>query len=121
MRTAAARVQAAAGRTTGGGFAHGGDRRSAERSSGKLPLDRIERAASSGVGERTQRKLDALARRAPDLLEKVKAGELSAHAAAKEAGIVKERTALDDLKRAWMKATMDERHQFEQWSRRHCG
>ncbi len=33
------------------------------------------RAEAAGIGERTQRKLDAPARRAPDLLDKVKTGE----------------------------------------------
>lgn len=50
---------------------------------------RHEKAEAAGIGERTQRKLDALARQAPELLEQVKEGRLSAHAAAIEAGIVK--------------------------------
>jgi hypothetical protein len=48
-----------------------------------------DRAAASGISLRTQRKLDMLARKRPDLLEEVKAGRMSAHAAAVEAGIVK--------------------------------
>jgi hypothetical protein len=46
------------------------------------------RAADAGVSRFTQQKLDALARRAPSLLDEVRAGRLSAHAAAVKAGIV---------------------------------
>jgi hypothetical protein len=47
------------------------------------------RSLMNGVSKRTQEKLDALARRFPALHEKVKAGRMSCHAAAVEAGIVK--------------------------------
>ena len=39
--------------------------------------------------QRSQRKLDALAKKRPDLLEAVRSGIMSAHCAAVEAGIVK--------------------------------
>jgi hypothetical protein len=42
-------------------------------------LSRTSMAQDNGVSRSTQQKLDALARKRPDLLEKVKAGELSAH------------------------------------------
>jgi hypothetical protein len=51
-----------------------------------------KRAATAGISRDTQRKLDRLARERPDLLAEVKAGRLSAHAAAVEAEIVKRRT-----------------------------
>lgn len=71
-----------------------------------------ERAATNGVGVVTQRKLDALARRAPDLFAAVKGGRMSAHAAAKAAGIVKEKSNLEKLTALWAKATDEERQQF---------
>jgi hypothetical protein len=61
------------------------------------------RANTNGASERTQRKLDALARKAPELLERVRRGELSAHAAAK--AVVREPTPLEFLQRAWKKAS----------------
>jgi hypothetical protein len=74
----------------------GGDRRSEVfQSRGKLPLDPVpvpqpvpqaERAERAGIGERTQRKLDKLARERPDLHVQVAAGVKSAQAAAIEAG-----------------------------------
>jgi hypothetical protein len=55
---------------------------------GNLPKSQGRRAEAAGISERTQRNLDALARRAPALLDEVRAGRLSAHAAAVQAGIV---------------------------------
>jgi hypothetical protein len=49
------------------------------------------RARDAGTSLRTQRKLDALARRAPELLEAVRAGRMSATAACIAAGIEKPR------------------------------
>jgi hypothetical protein len=48
-----------------------------------------DRASKFGIGTRTQEKLDRLARDFPLLHERVKSGELSVHAAAVQAGIVK--------------------------------
>jgi hypothetical protein len=87
--TAALRVTAAARATTGevlpvAGFV-------AERREGRQirdPRSQAARARENGVSTHTQRTLDALARHRPDLLEAVRAGELSAHRAAIEAGIV---------------------------------
>jgi hypothetical protein len=84
----ALRVEAAARATTGellacDGTVHPGNARQfTNRSQGA-------RAAAAGISVRTQRTLDRLAKLRPDLLEAVKAGELSAHRAAIEAGIVR--------------------------------
>jgi hypothetical protein len=78
--------------------------------SGNLPgPTQGERAARSGVGTRTQRKLDHLARLRPDLLEEVRA--------ATEAGIVKPPTPLERLRSAWKRASDDARREFlrEAW------
>lgn len=49
---------------------------------GKLPISKQpQRAEESGIGVRTQRKLDYLARHATDLFARVQAGDLSADAA----------------------------------------
>jgi hypothetical protein len=54
-----------------------------------------------------------IARDRPDILQRMKDGEFpSVRAAAIEAGIVKVPTALDLLKRAWAKATDQERAAF---------
>jgi hypothetical protein len=87
--TAAPRVEAAARATIGEvlpvvGFV-------AERRQGAQvahPRSQAARAKEGGVSRRTQQKLGALARVRPDLLEAVRAGRISAHRAAVEAGII---------------------------------
>jgi hypothetical protein len=49
---------------------------------------------------------------AAELLPQVLDGSLSAHAAAKKMGWRKERTALDDLRAAWKRASDEERQRF---------
>ena len=57
-----------------------------------------------------------LARDAPEVLEQLRAGEFkSVRAAAKAAGIVKEPTRLEILKKTWTKADADERLRFLEW------
>jgi hypothetical protein len=46
---------------------------------GNLPVYQTERALRNGVGIRTQRQLDRLARDFPDLHGKVCSGEMSSH------------------------------------------
>lgn len=52
-------------------------------------IKQATRAKATGVSRDTQQKLDALSKKAPALLAKVRAGEMSCHAAAVQAGIVK--------------------------------
>jgi len=56
--------------------------------------------------------LDRLKRERPDLFDRVCAGELSPNAAAIEAGWRKPATPLSLLRKAWAKATADERAAF---------
>jgi len=56
--------------------------------------------------------LDRLSRERPDLYQRVIAKELTANAAAAEAGWRGKATALDDLQRAWKRATPEERAAF---------
>jgi hypothetical protein len=56
--------------------------------------------------------LRRLARDAPKLLESIKRGELSVNQAAIRAGIRKKPTPLQELLRAWKKATKEERTEF---------
>jgi hypothetical protein len=56
--------------------------------------------------------LDRLKRDRPDLFDKVCAGELSANAAAIEAGWRKPPTPLGTLRKAWAKATPDQQAEF---------
>jgi hypothetical protein len=87
--TAAPRVGAAARATTGAVLpAH----RPREESRHVADLSQPARAKAAGVSVRTQRKLDRLARERPDLLAEVRAGRLSAHRAAIEAGVVRKPT-----------------------------
>lgn len=108
---AAERVQAAAVKTTGKVLPSDG---SVNQWVGKLPahLTQDARAEAAGVSTRTQKKLDALARRAPELLAAVREGRMTAHAAAKAAGIVKEKSTVEKLSALWAKATIEERQAF---------
>lgn len=116
----AARVLAAAKATTGevlpaDGTVHPGN------ASQFASLSQAGRAKENGVSKRTQEKLDALARKAPEKLEEVQAGKKSTHRACVEAGIVKEPTPLDLLRRAWAKASEAERLAFLTWTAREEG
>jgi hypothetical protein len=115
----AARIVAAAERTTGEVLP---SHRPAAESRQVSDLSQPARAAEAGVSERTQRKLDALAHRRPDLLDEVKAGRRSAHAASLEAGIVKLPDPYKQLCRWWAAASEEQRAAFEDyiamWRRR---
>jgi hypothetical protein len=96
----------AAEKTTGAVLPRGGDQRSEEsepRRKLRNDSSQAERAKSAGISKRQQENLDALARRAPNLHDAVKAGEISVHSACVRAGIVKVPTALEVAKRAWFK------------------
>lgn len=67
-----------------------------------------ESVSGRGV-EYTLARLD---RDQPELADRVRAGELSANAAAIEAGFRKQQTPLDRLRAAWRKASNDERQTF---------
>lgn len=60
--------------------------------------------------------LTRLEKEAPAFYRRVVAGELSAHAAAKAAGIVHDKTTLQHLQRWWQKATAAERQAFLEWT-----
>lgn len=66
------------------------------------------------AGNTRQAALRRLRKDRPDLLERVVTGELSAHAAAVEAGFRKQRTPLDLLRSAWRRASVDEREAFRE-------
>lgn len=85
---------------------HGGDRKSeGEKSTLQSNLD--------GQGNRASYLTRRIARDRPDVLERMKAGEFkSVRAAAKEAGIVKERTPLEKAKAAFLMLGDDERREF---------
>lgn len=68
--------------------------------------------SSDPIGRGSDYALARLERDRPELAEKVKAGELSANAAAVEAGFRKKPTALSQLRAAWRRATQDERETF---------
>lgn len=108
---------AAANPETGKVLPRGGDQKSEQsKSMSKLDIDtQAERAQQNGIGRQTQIKLDALARQAPELLEQVKEGRLSAHAAAIEAGIVKVPSNLEKAKKAALKLTEEELVEFQDW------
>lgn len=60
-------------------------------------ITQSQRAAKAGVSRATQATIDAVRRIDPILADRVEAGEVAAKTAARKVGVVKERTALDDL------------------------
>jgi hypothetical protein len=70
------------------------------------------RAEEAGISRAQQQKLDALARRAPELHAKVKAGEMSTHRACVEAGIVRVPTPLERILRDFDRLTEVEQQEF---------
>lgn len=95
----------------------GGDRKSEDyKSNHNLCFDsQVSRAASNGVHKNTQLKLDRLAKDRPDLLEKVCSGQLSVNRAAIQAGIVKQLSNLDLIKKQWLRLSESERGEFLSW------
>lgn len=78
-------------------------------------FNQARRAQENGVSHYTQRKLDHVARFRPDLLECVKAGELSADKAYKIARDIKDPTTLDRLQKLWQQAAHHEKVAFLNW------
>lgn len=74
-------------------------------------LDNIQEAKAP-TGTSRDAALRRLRKDRPDLHAKVLAGDLSAHAAAIDAGFRKKPTPLDQLKAAWKRASASERKQF---------
>lgn len=111
------RVRAAAANTTGEVRPQG--RPSKNSDNDKLAKfaskSKAARASENGISHYTQQKLDRLASEHPKLMDQVRAGELSAHAAAVQAGIVRIPTPLEQLKRIWKKASKNERGEFVDW------
>jgi len=83
---------------------NGGDRRSQE-----FQFDISNWSPSGQGGTSREYRISVLKRDAPELAERVVNGELSANAAWIEAGKGKRATPLDSLRRAWGKATEQER------------
>lgn len=97
---------------------HGGDRPGSGRPKKgevKEPQERNQACNARlkyGTVPHTLARLD---RDKPELAEKVRAGELSANAAAIEAGFRHKPTPLETLQRAWRKANPDERAAFRNY------
>lgn len=75
-----------------------------------------ERAAENGVSRYTAWKHARLARERPDLLEDVRAGRMSTHAAAVAAGIVRQPSPLEKAQRAFERLEGEERAAFIAWA-----
>lgn len=75
-------------------------------------VDNVNRTASKGNSRAYT--VTRLQREAPELFAKVAAGEMSANAAAIEAGFRKRKTPLDQLRSWWAKASQAERVTFAQ-------
>jgi hypothetical protein len=76
-------------------------------------LSRSARAVAAGISSNTQKKLDNLARKAPEVMKDLKAGKYrSVHAAEKAAGLVKVETPLEQLLRLWKKTPLKDRREF---------
>lgn len=59
--------------------------------------------------------LKRLARDNPDLLAKVESGEITPRKAGIQAGFIKVKSALDQLKALWSKSTPEEQNKFREW------
>jgi hypothetical protein len=73
------------------------------------------RAKANEVSGRTQRKLDELARLRPDLLERVRARELSVHRACVQAGFGRDQTPLEKAQAADRRLGPAGRKRFLSW------
>jgi len=71
-----------------------------------------DRADDNGVSRRTQVYLDRLARDRPDLLDRVRSGELKAKTAAKLAGIVRVPTPLERAEKAYRAMSPQDRQEL---------
>lgn len=78
-------------------------------------LRQSQRAKNNGVGIRTQRKLDHLAKHFPDICRLVAEGQLTVAAATRAANIEKELIPLQLVQRAWRKANTDDKRQIRTW------
>lgn len=85
---------------------HGGDRRSEKAKDQGDNITLIQRGTDKSYT------LARLHRDHPELAERVEAGELSANAAAIEAGFRKKPTPLDNLKKNWAKASDEDKQAF---------
>ena len=90
----------------------GGDRKSEEIKSSNITIDTPPPPARGTTAAYT---LNRLRRDAPELFERVKAGELTANAAAIEAGFRKVKTPLEKAQAAYDKLTVEERIAFMDW------
>ena len=85
---------------------HGGDRKSKKLQVDNIKLKEVGGTSASYLTAR-------IARDCPAVLEEMKAGKYpSVRAAAKAAGVLKETTGLDLLKRAWAKTSPEEWLQY---------
>jgi hypothetical protein len=74
--------------------------------------DNVTQLTKTEKGNSRAYTVSRLQREAPELFAQVAAGELSANAAAIQAGFRKKKTPLDNLRSAWAKASPDEREAF---------
>ena len=68
------------------------------------------------AGNRSDYLVSRIARDRPDILERMKAGAFSSvREAAREAGIIKDVSLVNQVVRLWQKATPEERQAIRQW------
>lgn len=87
----------------------GGDRQSEEAKTIRYNITNGSESDEPARGTSRQYALRRLRKDHPDLHEQVISKDLSAHAAMKQAGFIRECTPLDALRRAWGKASDEER------------
>ena len=75
--------------------------------------ERHDNIITSSQGTSRSYTVSRLQKQRPDLFAEVKAGKLSANAAAIKAGFRKQTTPLEQLLRAWRKASPQDRREFE--------
>ena len=100
---------------------HGGDRKSENIKADNISLDSdlftpaVPAKKKADAGTSRAYTLTRLKKERPDLFDRVAANELTANAAAIEAGWRKVPSALETLQRAWKKASSEEQRQFLEW------
>ena len=83
---------------------------------GRGHTKRVDNITSFSRGTSADYLARRIARDRPDILERMKAGDYkSVRAAAKEAGIVKDKTPLQHVQTGWKQATLDDKRLIVRW------
>jgi hypothetical protein len=109
-----ARVAAAAlAEDNGKVLPEGRPKRSSDETASGKQLTQAERAGRKRISRSTQQRLDAIARKRPDLLAEIAAKRLTVREAARTAGIERQPDLYEQLLRLWGRLDPEQRARFE--------